>query len=358
LQVRELLGPIALDYLILELSTRNSQTSPRISRLARPLLIFLAVALPWFIFATLYFGSPIPHSVLAKGLAYKLSPTSAFTRLLQHYATPFLGEITFGVPWIGVGLILYPFLSLIGIRSALSKEKRLWAWAAYPWLYFATFSIANPLIFRWYMTPPLPAYFFFIFLGMEQLGKNLFKSMSGYAKNAVWLSRIRKILPTLAILPPLILTLQGWILHPDHGPDRPAPEMAWFKVEILYQEAASLVMQRINEKNSLDTPVLAAGDVGVLGYYTSTQILDTVGLNSPQTLNYYPLDEAFYVTNYAIPPDLIRDQEPDYLVILEVYGREGLLKDAHFNKHYALLHKIPTDIYGSDGMLIFERITP
>jgi hypothetical protein len=49
------------------------------------------------------------------------------------------------------------------------------------------------------------------------------------------------------------------------------------------------------------------------------------------------------------------DQLPEYIVILEVYGRNGLLKDADFKQTYTLLEKIPTDIYGSDGMLIFKR---
>ena len=81
-----------------------------------------------------------------------------------------------------------------------------------------------------------------------------------------------------------------------------------------------------------------------------------MGLNSPQSTKYYPLDESFYAINYAIPPDLIFDQQPDYIIILEVYGREGLLKDPRFESSYSLNEKIPTDIYGSDGMLIFERI--
>jgi hypothetical protein len=86
--------------------------------------------------------------------------------------------------------------------------------------------------------------------------------------------------------------------------------------------------------------------------------LDTVGLNSPQSTTYYPLDDSLYVINYAIPPDLIIDQRPDYVVILEVYGREGLLKDRRFISDYTLRQVIPTDIYGSRGMLIYQRSIP
>jgi len=132
--------------------------------------------------------------------------------------------------------------------------------------------------------------------------------------------------------------------------------MAWFKLELLYQQAADILSEEIHNHSDTPLPTLAAGDVGVLGFHTPTRILDTVGLNSPQSLDYYPLDESYYVINYAIPPDLIFDQQPDHIIVLEVYGREGLFKDARFDRHYRLLHKIPTDIYGSNGMLIFERI--
>ena len=98
--------------------------------------------------------------------------------------------------------------------------------------------------------------------------------------------------------------------------------------------------------------------MGVLGFYTGVRILDTVGLNSPQSTSYYPLDPAYYVINYAIPPQLILDARPDYIVILEVYGRAGLLKSPLFWQLYTLRQKIPTDIYGSDGLLILERKAP
>ena len=54
-------------------------------------------------------------------------------------------------------------------------------------------------------------------------------------------------------------------------------------------------------------------------------------------------------------PELILDRQPDWVVILEVYGRLGLLPDPRFRAQYELAMKIPTDIYGSDGMLVFRK---
>jgi hypothetical protein len=79
---------------------------------------------------------------------------------------------------------------------------------------------------------------------------------------------------------------------------------------------------------------------------------------SPVAAGYFPLDQSLYVINYAIPPRLIADQQPDWVVLLEVYGRKGLLLDSAFVASYALVERVPTDIYGSEGMLIYRRRAP
>ncbi len=130
--------------------------------------------------------------------------------------------------------------------------------------------------------------------------------------------------------------------------------MSWYQLELLYREAADFLQPYLNSTTGLPS-VIAAGDVGVLGYYTGAIILDTVGLNSPISSKYYPLDMKYYSINYAIPPQLIIDQQPNYLVFLEVYGREGLLKDARISDLYTLVRTLPTDIYGSQGLLVMKR---
>jgi len=165
---------------------------------------------------------------------------------------------------------------------------------------------------------------------------------------------VQAVLAILVVAAPAALSLREWRLRPDHGLARPAPDMAWYKLELLYRQVADELAPEISQAQG-ETPTLAAGDVGVLGYFSGARILDTLGLNSPQSTRYYPLDPALYVINYAIPPQLILDELPDYLVILEVYGRAGLLQEARFWEQYRLRRKIPTDIYGSDGLLILER---
>ena len=324
-------------------------------------LVFGLPTLAWIVFSSVYFGSPLPHSIAAKSVAYHLSAEEGFIRLLQHYATPFLEHLTFSIYWIAVGMALYPFLFLIGAWQGLRTAPRLWPFAVYPWLYFAVFAAANPLIFRWYLSPPLPAYMLFILIGAEnlitRLGSAIARrrsptSLEQEKAPAGWV--LQAALAILVVAAPAALSLREWRLRPDHGLARPAPDMAWYKLELLYRQAADELAPEISQAQG-ETPTLAAGDVGVLGYFSGARILDTLGLNSPQSTRYYPLDPALYVINYAIPPQLILDEQPDYLVILEVYGRAGLLQEARFWEQYRLRRKIPTDIYGSDGLLILER---
>ena len=298
-------------------------------------LAFLVPTLGWFVIATIYYGKPLPNSMAAKIVAYNLESHEAFIRLLQHFATPFLGHLTFGNLWIAAGLVIYLALFLIGTTTALRARLNSWAIFIFPVIYFTAFSIANPLIFRWYLTPPLPIFFLGIFLGVDRITLDLKKNF------IFWLFAI------LAFL----LTLNGWNLKPDHGPARPAPEMAFIKLELLYEKVG------IDMKDTLEAnQTLAAGDIGALGYFSRARILDTVGLISPISATYYPLPDSDFVINYAIPTGLILTEKPDYLVTLEVYGRNTFIANEDFQATYRLVKKYDTDLYGSDGMLVFQRI--
>jgi hypothetical protein len=292
---------------------------------ARPgeLLAFGAPLVVWLAGSLAYFGSPIPHSIFAKSVAYQIPAEAGLVRLLQHYATPFLEHEMLGLGWIRVGIVLYPALYLLGAFSATRENRAGWPILAYPVLYLLAFAVANPLLFRWYLTPPLPMYFLGLFIGASRVSKD-----------------IRSRVPLLAFATlALASTASAWALTPDHGPRRPAPKMAFIELELLYEHAAELVETRLSSNQ-----VLAASDIGALGYYTEARILDMLGLVSAEASQYYPAPPSMYVINYAIPPDLVRDLKPDLVVMLEVYGRNGLLLDPDFQQSYQLVDELPTDI--------------
>lgn len=307
---------------------------------ARPITAGEAAALLipvslWGAYGAWIYGSPIPSNIAAKAAAYAMPPYSGLIRLLQHYATPFLGHDLLGGWWIAAGLLLFPGLCLLGGWSVLRRHPRSWPLLVFPWLYLLAYSLANPLIFRWYLTPPLPFYLLLIFAGLERLAADLkFPGLFNLAAAAAF-----------------ALTASGWTLQPDHGPALPAPRMAYIELELLYAQAADIVGAEADPGD-----LLAAGDIGVLGYRSGLRIMDTVGLITPQAARYYPLPPEVYVINYAVSSELVLDQQPEWLVILEVYGRRTLLTNPDFQQRYILHSSLPTGIYGSQGMLIFQRL--
>jgi hypothetical protein len=259
----------------------------------------------------------------------------------------------FGRFWPLAGFILYLLLHLVGALDVVRREPRAWSIVIYPWVYFLAFSIANPLLFRWYLAPPLPVYFVCILAGLAKIAEDLTgrrRKGQGSGPRAQDPSPMSSLLFLAPVTLFFGLSLNAWTLHPDHGPDRPAPEMAWHKLELIYERVGRDLAGQIDPQETI-----AAGDVGALGYFSGARILDTVGLISPQATAYYPLPQPAYVINYAIATDLILMQSPDYVVFLEVYGRNTLLKDARFKAAYELVETIPTDIYGSEGMLVWRK---
>ena len=329
----------------------KSPGSPLKFGIWRLIFVFLLAIAPWTIFATAYFGSPIPQSVSAKSFGYLLSPEAGLGRLIQHFSVPFFESDVFDLGSL-VRLVIYLTLYLAATLAAFRRDSRSLPLLAYPVLYAAAFAVGNPLIFRWYLAPPLPAYMLGILLGVYQLSnlKSQLPNFKGRIANLHLRFEIGYLIFGAVIAFYSFTSLRAWTLHPEHGPDRPAPKMAYIQLEQLYHQVAADLKSQVSPNT-----VIAAGDIGALGYDTGTHILDTLGLISPQTLRYYPLDPKLYVINYAMSPQLINDQKPDWLVAPEVYLRKGVLPDARFQAQYQLFEKIPSDIYGSDGLLVFRR---
>jgi hypothetical protein len=101
---------------------------------------------------------------------------------------------------------------------------------------------------------------------------------------------------------------------------------------------------------------VASADIGAIGYFSGATIIDTVGLVTPDMAAYYPLDPALVVPeqNYAIPPQMIYDTDPAYIVTMEAFVRLGLETEVEFQSAYDLVFEILTDFYGT-GMRLYAR---
>jgi hypothetical protein len=317
-------------------------------------LVALALLAPWLVYATLAFGSPLTSSVATKSVVYLLPPASALARLIQHYSTPFFANALLGRHWHLAGFAVYLLLYSVGALRAIRSDRRTWPLAAYPYAYLAVFGAANPLIFRWYLSPPLPLYFAFIFAGAWALFGDLARLLVRHTGREAGDRRpargIQFVPFALLAGAALALTLNAWELHPDHGPDRPAPEMAWFGGETVYRRIALDLVEQIEPGD-----VVAIADIGTFGYYSDAPILDLVGLVSPASRSYYPVSADLHANALAIPTELVLDRQPEYVVLMEVYVRHTLLESGEFDARYEVIDAIDTDILQSSAFVVFRR---
>lgn len=310
------------------------------------------IVVPFMLAAWAYFGSPIPNSVTAKRDAYIMQPNAALIRLIQLYSTPFFEADTFGGTGAMIAAVVYLFLFTVAVVSMIRRDARALALFAYPILYFIAFSVLVELVFRWYMAPPLPAWMIALTVGAWTLVRPLAEHEQPAPR------RLAPVMMAAVGALWLFMTVHAWALTPDHGllAGRPAPTMAWHQIELLYADMARYLR---TERGVTRATRVASGDIGAIGYYTGATIIDTVGLVTPENTRYYPVDPALVIagSNYAIPPQLIRDTAPEYLVTMEAFVRLGLAREDWFTDEYALILSYPTDFYGT-AMQLWARRSP
>jgi len=320
----------------------------------KSIAILAAWILPSAILLASLYGSPLPNSVTAKSATiYHADPWTNALQFIYHFGGLFVG----GPRGLSARGIIIPLVGRLTLVLSLTTVPQLllWIWGGYElftrdrrWLAF----LALPLVFvvaysllglrgsimaEWYLPPLIPFYLLPILIGLRA-------ALLRFTPHA-----FRPAAVTLAIL---LVVCEILGLNLGRNPSRPflTPLSVWDERERLYRDTA-LFLEPLLGPGS----VVAASEIGALGYYCDCRILDTVGLVSPQALAYYPLPPEDTPALNAIPEGLIQDQRPEFVVSLEVFVRETLLDDPWFLDHYDQIWRRETDAFGSDGLLVFRR---
>lgn len=299
-------------------------------------VVVLSLLLPWLLFSTWYFGSPVPNSVIAKARAYVMISRLEFVPIMVRFwgGAPFCGSQT--IPRFVYSLINGIFLIslyVLVLWRACKKRSRDSLFWGYPVLFVLAFTCANPFVMPWYLAPLLPFW-------LVGLGKG-------------------------------ITTLANMIVKGDYNPKRPllvaailwATQIPALDIISKVQPFGDITLREdlykalaIELKEQISSGcVVAASEIGAFGYYSSAYILDTVGLVSPQAISYNPAPRSPSTLPYAIPTELILDRRPEFVVSLEIFARDTLLRSSEFSEEYALVRRIDTSALGSNGLLVFRR---
>jgi hypothetical protein len=298
--------------------------------------LFLAPLLAGGLALSAIYGSPLPHSIAAKQIAYRpVWPGENVLALALQAGlpgwSPFVLSVApaaVGVVVAAVGLVTLAVLTRRGLRSAS------WPWqpyAAFGVLYLLFYAVAGfrgVRLFPWYLVPLIAVYVLGAAAGVQRL-------------------RWRGSQELAAVL------LLAWQL----------PAVDWRQPLLpvgytLERERAMLVVGAELNQTLPSDAVIAAPEIGALGYASQLRILDTVGLVSPAAVGYYPLPREQLIVDNAVPARLIIDQQPDAVVSLDAFVQQSLMRDAAFQRDYQLERSYPVDVWNSSELLVFRRVAP
>lgn len=278
----------------------------------RSIVGFIAPVTPWILFALWYFGSPWPQSAAAKASTYVVDPIKNLGYLLGQ---------------LGIGALLLPALTIVYVWPIIRWTLRHPEWRPFvvfaPGL-FAAYMFATAIgvgLFPWYGTPLVP----FFLVGVVAIGQRATRGKHIFFALTLGIAFL--------LLPAFGLTL--W-RDPEIHPLAPKGIRVAIGREPVFQTAAEMLAPCIGPET-----VVAMPEIGAFGYTTEARILDTVGLVSPEALAYYPIPFPILLDN-AVPPALIRDKQPDFVVGLDVLLPPELLESDWFRMEYRHLRTLPT----------------
>ncbi|MBW8012335.1 MAG: hypothetical protein FVQ83_14065 [Chloroflexi bacterium] len=244
--------------------------------------------LPWAIFATLYFGSPIPHTVIAKWVAYVELDQNPYSYKLA-IITGWLGPLDIPGEFYKVKIWLERIVMGFGAIQIIYifKNKKLAVLPLFGILELIRIVFTRTTFFHRYFIP-------LFWVGMILFGLGL-----GYIWNFVRISpRFKKLLGA-AIL------LAGVYVSFDWGFQK---ALAVKDLQIYRQEAS---LQAIGLWLNANTPPdsrVQLEPLGYVGYYSDRTMLDEVGLVTPRMVEY---KQAGILDLH----EYLRAFDPDYYVI-------------------------------------------
>jgi hypothetical protein len=247
-------------------------------------VIFLCgITLTWVFFAWIYFGSPIPVTLLAK----QRQGTMAIS---QQFAVGFLSILGGYASW---NYILEGCLALLGLVYSFLRQRAwilLFAWTV---IYFVSFSLLGVSRYFWYYAPLVPGFVVAVGLGIAALSS---------AFNRLMPARILDGTRSMGILAVVLIGVFAlsqsasiWRLQ-HQANDRYA----------IYRAIGEWL-----EVNSHPGDRVGALEVGMIGYYSGRPMIDFAGLIQPQVAN-----QLSYQSTYEDSALwAIREFVPEYIVL-------------------------------------------
>lgn len=270
---------------------------------------FTGIALPYLLFNRFVNGNWFPNTFYAKQAEYAIERGAPLLDRLGEQAI---------LPLVGVGICLLPGFVFIIWKAIRDRNWSVLAGPVWALGYICMYALRLPVTYQHgrYLIPMMPVYFLWALAGLAQL-------IQADSSN-LWM----RILSKAWLLSTGIVLLTFWVL----GARAYGRDVAFIESEMV--DTAQWVAQHL-EPDAL----VAAHDIGALGYFGNRELLDLAGLVSPDVIPfirdedrlsaYLNSEEASYLMTFpGWYPTLVTLAEPVYLsngVFSPLQGGENMM---------------------------------
>lgn len=355
--------------LFIIMMSRSFKTTDVLSSAEITLLPMLLLGGIWLAITFYAYGSPLPQSAATKlgGRVYELAGDETYWMVLQTQRNL--------VPWFtfeaqnkiqawqaGLPTLL---LWLVGVMVLAWRDWCPSIVALFTVIFAVGVSISNPVPNWWHLATFAALVFPVVVAGaggLLRMGYLVLRIMPLKKQTRVY-QMVQGVL--WVIITVATVAFAAYLIQPHltrYNIDLTMP-LAQFNLRSLQlkpsydaqRERDYLIVADTLNKMQVGNARVASSEIGALGYGYGGPILDTIGLVSPIATRYYPIPKDELLTNNAIPRQLIRAEQPEFVMSLDVFIANSLLKDDEFAKRYRPVFRGKSAIFGSNSLLLFAR---
>lgn len=313
-------GALAIAWGCFGLQNENAASIQRWRKLAAAVALGGALYLPWFVFAWAYYGSPIPHTILAKsttyssrelvGLlgAYPWKLLFSHTRLHEIFLPTafYMGGWPAWLSWPAHGLAVGAALAWLWPRVAMAGRIASGAF------FLGGFYLAYIPGFPWY------------FPGWQVLGfiawAYLLHAVWQWQPRVPWMRSCAQSLVRMSVL--LLLALQATLLGC----------VAWQMrtQQILIENGQRREIGRWLAQQTQPAETVFLECLGYIGYYSGRKMIDVPGLATPQVVATRRAGNRTFA-------QIINALRPDWLVMRPWEATQVFAEAAHLQTNYRVV---------------------
>jgi hypothetical protein len=268
----------------------------------RAIFLFIILTIPWFLFAWVYFGSPLPATLVTKQQQGVMS-------ISQRFAP---GIITIAKGYASQRLYWLEAILALGGAFWSFWKKRSWilllSWTA---LYFCSYSILGVTRYFWYYAPLVPGFVILTGLGITLI----YETITAILRRLEISHKTTHIFANISVISLLFILL----LSQGHS--------VWRLKQA--PDTRLSIYRTVGEWLRTNTPLNAsvgALEVGIIGYYAQRYMVDFAGLIQPEVALQLQRDTTYEdAALWAVGR-----YRPDYLVLHD--GLFPRLEDEYISK--------------------------